>query len=194
MENPYDAPSTVSSLSDELRRPVGVTVLSILTGIMGLVLLAAFVVCLVNWRENNEFAINRRQAPSIFWFFTGLSVVMAFVTSIGMWRGRKWGWWICCCGLVLSVIQNVGLTVTANLSVGVPSLFTFASVDSLKYVVRAIVFAIALVYWLRTPVRKFFHVEKTSRIKAVALVAVCGIGFATIITVVLQSIFLYRTR
>jgi len=194
MESPYDAPSTVSSISDELRRPIGVTILSFLTGVLGLVLLAAFVVLIMNRHENNEWALKRGTAPSLFWLLTGLSVLMAFVASIGMWRGTKWGWWISCCGLVFFLIQNLGLAVTANLSDGAPSVTTFASVDSLKYVVRAIVFAIVLAYWLRTSVRKYFHVEKTSRIKAVALVTVCGIGITTIITVVLQSIFLFRTR
>jgi len=194
MENPYESPSTVSSVSDELRRPIGVAILSILTGILGLLLLAAFVVLVVNWRENNEFALNQRIAPSLFWLLIGQSVVMAFVASVGMWRGAKWGWWIACCGMVLFVINNVALAVMANLSDGAPSVSTFTSVDSLKYVVRGIVFAMVLAYWLRTRVRKYFRVEKTSRMKAVVLVTVYGIGITIIITVLLQFIFLYRTR
>jgi len=119
---------------------------------------------------------------------------MTFAASIGMWRGTKWGWWITCCGLVLLFLENVASAVLANMSHGAPSFSTFASVDSIKFLLRAVVFALVLAYWLRTRVRRYFRVEKTSRIKAIALAAVCGIGTTTIITVVLQAIFLYRTR
>ncbi len=194
MENPYATPLTTFSDGDELQRPIGVAIFSILTGILGLVLLAAFVVLLVNWEENNQFAINRRLAPSVFWLVTGVSPVIAFAASIGMWRGRKWGWWVACTGLVLFVIDNIGRAVMVNLSDGVPSILTFLSVDSLEFTVRGIIFTGILAHWLRTRVRRYFGVEKTSRIKAVALAALFGIGIPMIIMVVLQFIFLIRTR
>jgi len=56
MDNPYASPLGDPAMSDELRRPVGVAILSVLTGIVGLALLGGFVVLVVNWQENNEFA------------------------------------------------------------------------------------------------------------------------------------------
>jgi hypothetical protein len=47
---------------------------------------------------------------------------------------------------------------------------------------------------LGTRVRQYFGLEKTSRIKAVVLAALFGIGIPAIITIVLQAIFLFRTR
>jgi len=157
-------------------------------------LVAAFIVLLWNWQENNEIAIRHRQAPSIFWFMIVSSIVLSFVASVGMWRGRKWGWWIACSGLVLYVIQNVGSAIMANISDGAPSVATFLAVDSLKFVVRGSIFVGILAYWLRTRVRQYFHVERTGRIKAIVLAGVAGIGITLIITVVLQSIFLFRIR
>lgn len=194
MENPYDTPSAAPAIDGDLRRPVGVSILSALTAILGFVLVAAFVVLLWNWQENNEIAIRRRQAPSIFWFMIGSSIVLAFVASVGMWRGRKWGWWIACSGLVLYVIQNVGSVVMANVSDVAPSFATFLAMDSLKFVLRGMIFVGILTYWLRTNVRQYFHVERTGRIKAIILAGVAGIGITVIITVVLQSIFLLRMR
>jgi len=86
------------------------------------------------------------------------------------------------------------LWVVANLSGGAPSIATFLSVDSLKFMVRGIIFVGIPAYWLRTRVRQYFHVERTSRIKALTLSAVGGIGITVLITVVLQSIILFRTR
>ena len=193
MDNPYDAPSAVPFAAAELRRPLGVSILAVLTGVLGLILLAAFIVLLMNWRENNEFAINRRLAPSIFWFFTGLSVVLAFATSIGMWQGRKWGWWLACTGFVLFVIQNVGSVILVNLSSNASSIAAFLSVDSLKFLVRGIIFVGILAYWLRRSVQRYFDLEKIGRIKAVVLAAVSGIRITLVITVVLQTVFLFRT-
>ena len=194
MENPYGTPSPGSLLADDSRRPVGVSILSVLTAILGFVLLAAFVVLVVNWRENNEFALSRRMAPSIFWFFSGMSVIMTVVAATGMWRGRTWGWWIACCGLVLFVLQNLASTAMVNLSAGAPSVATFLSANSLKFLVRGTVFATVLAYWLRQRVRKYFHVEQTGPIKAIVLSAICGVGLTAAVTVVLQTVFLFRTR
>jgi len=194
MENPCDTPSSASLIDSELRRPVGVSILAVLTAILGFVLVAAFVVLLWNWQENNEIAIRRRQSPSIFWFFICSSIALAFVASVGMWRGRKWGWWIACSGLVLYVIQNISNAIMVNMSGGALSIATFLSLDSLKFLLRGIIFVGILTYWLRTRVRRYFHVENIGRVKALILSAVCGIGITIIITGVLQTIFLFRTR
>ncbi len=53
--------------------------------------------------------------------------------------------------------------------------------------------ALILAYWLRKRVRKYFHLEATSGIKAIALVAALFIGITATVTVVLQLTFLYRT-
>jgi hypothetical protein len=187
MDNPYEAPSPGSAIADLSRRPVGVSILSVLTGIMSLVLLILFVVLLVNWRENNEWALQRRMAPSILWFCTSTSVVLAFFAAIGMWRGHKWGWWITCSMLTLFVIGDFGRAATTTPSLGAPSFTVF-------FIVRGIILAAVLAYWLRTRVRKYFHVEQTSRIKAIVLSALCGIGITAMITVVLQGIFFFRSR
>lgn len=194
MENSYAAPSSDMASSTELRRPFGVAVLSVLTGILGLILLAAFVVCVLNWRENNEYFLRQRMAPSIFWFYVVTGVAMAFAASVGIWKGTKWGWWITCCGLVMFFLQNVVQAAIVNLSQGSPSMSIFVSLESLKYVVRGIIFAPILVYWLRTRVRRHFRVEKTGPIKAVVLVALCGIGGTFIVTLVLQFLFIYSMR
>jgi hypothetical protein len=74
MENPYAAPSTLLSPPDERRRPFGVTMLAVLTGIIGLIMLAAFVVLVIHWRENNQVALQQRMAPSVLWFAVGLCI------------------------------------------------------------------------------------------------------------------------
>jgi len=57
MDNPYQAPEEASSRSDEIdysRRPLGVSILSALAGMMGLGLAGLFVFFLIHWEENNE--------------------------------------------------------------------------------------------------------------------------------------------
>ena len=194
MEEPNDAQLSDAISFTEVRRPFGVALLSVLTGLLGLLLLVAFVVLVVNWRENNEYALQQRMAPSVFWTIAGSGVLLAFAASVGMWRGTKWGWWIACCGMVMNVLQYLGRIAIVNLSERRLSLSTFTSLQSMVFVVRGTVFALILAYWLRISVRRHFHVEKTSPIKAIVLAAVCGFGATTIVTVVLQFIFLLRTR
>jgi hypothetical protein len=61
-------------------------------------------------------------------------------------------------------------------------------------VLRALFFTAVLAYWLRTRVRKNFRVERTGKIKAIALAAAGGIGIITLITVVLFIILRYGPR
>jgi hypothetical protein len=194
MDNPYAAPMAEPPAADWSRRPVGVTVLSFLTALLGIALLAAFIVVLGNRREINEFVSNHHMAPSIFWFFSSTSVVITFGTAIGMWRARKWGWWIACCGFVLFIVNNIASTAMVNFAANEPSIQTFASVDSLKFVVRGTIAAAILAYWLSSRVRTYFHVERTGRIKAICLSAACGIGITTIVTIVLQTVLLMSSR
>jgi hypothetical protein len=194
MENPYEAPSVGPLVDDRLQRPMGVSILSVLTAILGLVLLAALITLAVDWEETKEFAAGRRIPPPLYWGVTGLAALLAFVAAVGMWRGCKWGWWIACSGFVFYVVQNFASAAMANLSGGAPSIETFMSVDSIKYVLRALFFTAVLAYWLRTRVRKYFRVEQTGRIKAIALAAAGGIGIITLITVVMFIILRYGPR
>jgi hypothetical protein len=132
MQNPYEAPSLGPLVDDGLQRPLGVSILSVLTAILGLVLLAALIALAVDWEETNEFAASRRIPPPLYWGGTALAVILAFLAAVGMWRGRKWGWWIACSCFVLYAVQNFASAAMANLSGGAPTLETFTSVDSLK--------------------------------------------------------------
>jgi hypothetical protein len=80
-DKPYETPSSVADAGDESRRPVGVAILSVLTGIIGLALLGALVVLVANWRENNEFCATQRIATSVFWLFSSSTAVIPLAAS-----------------------------------------------------------------------------------------------------------------
>jgi hypothetical protein len=194
MENPYAAPSADLSPPDERRRPFGVAILAVLSGVFGLVYLAAVIGMLMDWRSMNEFALRQRMAPSVLWFCCGVLLVAALAGSIGMWRGARWGWWIACGAMVMTCVQNAISVLIVNLSRGSPSVATLTSIDSIKYTLRGIIAALVLAYLLRNKVRRYYRLEQTSRIKAVMLAAVCGFGTMIIVISVLQLLFLFRTR
>src|SRR5262245_23005924 len=131
-KNPYDSPATVSH-ADDSRRPMGVAIPSFPTGIVGIVLIAAFVVLVVEWQGTSDIGVDHHMPPALFWLWGIVSPLLTLVTSVGMWRGTKWGWWFACFGFLSFVIQNIGNAVVANLSHGPPSFDTFASLDSLKF-------------------------------------------------------------
>ncbi|HUG67005.1 MAG TPA: hypothetical protein VMM76_04605 [Pirellulaceae bacterium] len=194
MDDPYQPPADAPVSADNTRRPFGVSTLAVLSGIFGLMLLGLFVFNLTNWRENNEHFLQRRMAPLIFWVLTGLTVALSLASSVGMWRGAKWSWWLACSVLVLYVLQNFGSAASIVISNGATALDMVSLLRSIRSVVLGVVFALLLRYWLGMRVRRYFQFEKAGGIKAVLGAGLGGIGIVLAITVVLQTIFMIRMR
>jgi len=148
MDNPYQPPADAPIFADDTRRPHGVSILAVVPGIFGPMLLGLYIFLLTNWRENNEHFLQRRLAPSIFWVLTGLMVVLTLASSVGMWRGAKWSWWIACSVLVLYVLQNFGTAASIVISNGATALDMVPLVRSIRSLVLGVVFALLLRYCL----------------------------------------------
>ncbi len=193
MNNPYQPPA--DCLVDVAAgRPRGVSILAILTGLLGLTLLGIFLFLLMNWRENNEYFLRQRMAPSVFWVLLGLMVVLSLASSIGMWRGAKWSWWIACSILVMYVVQNLGTAASIAISKGVTDFDTLSLIRLMRSLVLGAVFVLILRYWRSLPVRRYFQFEKAGGSVAILLSGLVGIGIVVAVTVVLQTLFLIRMR
>jgi hypothetical protein len=181
MDNPYQPPVEVPAAdTDVTRRPLGVSVLSVLTGILGLLLLALYIFLLINWRENNERMILEGMPPPLFWIMTGSTVVLALASAVGMWRGTKWSWWIMCSILVLYVVSDFGQALAIVVRAGVLELIPLAR--AIRSLVLGVSFALLLRYWLGLRVRRFFQFESAGGIKAILLSGLAGIGVILVIT------------
>lgn len=192
MDNPYQPPADAPvSDDDALGRPLGVSILAVLTGILGLFLLALYIFLLINMRENNEAFVQRGTPPSLFWVMTGLTVVLALTCSVGMWRGTKWTWWIMCTVIVLYVLSNFGQAAAIVVASGVRELELIPVARAIRSLVLSVVFALLLRYWLSRRVRRYFQFETAGGIKAILLSGLAGIGLIFVITLVL---FLLQMR
>jgi hypothetical protein len=183
MENPYQPPIDTPLLDvDPTRRPRGVSILAVLTGVVGLLLLALYIFLLSNWRENNERMSQDGMPPALFWTMTGLTVILSLALSVGIWRGAKWSWWIMCGVLVLYVISNVGQLVIVMISGGVFVLDLISTARAIRSLILAVVFALLLRYWLGRRVRLFFQFASAGGLKAILLSGLTGIGLIFLIT------------
>jgi hypothetical protein len=186
MDNPYQPPTDAPVRDDDvIGRPLGVSLLAVLTGILGLLLLALYVFLLINVRENNEFFLQRGMPPALFWVMTGLTVVLALACSVGTWRGAKWSWWIMCSVLVLYVVSNFGGAAAIVVAGGVRELELIPVARAIRSLVLSVAFALLLRYWLSRRVRRYFQFETAGGIKAILLSGLAGIGIIFVITLVL---------
>jgi hypothetical protein len=194
MDNPYEPPADVAHADDFTRRPLGVSILASLTGIFGTLMLGLYLFLLSNWQENNEGLLRQRIAPPLFWVMVGLTVALALASSVGMWCGRKWSWWIACSALVLYVLSNFGEAASIILAGGVFDLELAPVLRTVRSVVLSVLFALLLRYWLGLRVRRYFQFEQPGGIKAILLAGLSGIAIVVVITVVLLTIFMLRMR
>src|SRR5262245_50492533 len=98
--NPYQPPTGEVSMAEQSfedgqrRRPVGIAILAILYGI-GAIVLAVLLAFLLSPGAANDEWFAEKGLPRMW--FAGLFaafIALGLATSIGLWLGAKWAWWM----------------------------------------------------------------------------------------------------
>jgi hypothetical protein len=156
-------------------RPLGITILAILHLVGGAVLCAVTVPLLS--KLGTLQGVLRSAGSSVVLLAVSAIFLgaLGFSAGVGMWLGKKWGWWLGAFYYVYGVARNASALITViemsnELGRGAhgPGFYL------MKQAVRIIVHLFILNYLFKTNVLSYFELERLSRGKALSiLVSIC---------------------
>lgn len=159
-----------------VNRPVGITLLMVLHLVMGLVLVGIQAWALSNLEDLTQ-RLNAVGIPHLVVLAsTTIISVTALVSGVGMVMGARWGWWFAAFYYLYSILRNLGALATVH---GMAQQLESEGTDPAKfygkYLGRAAVSALILLYLYRASVLRYFRLESMNRLGAfLYLLGICG--------------------
>jgi hypothetical protein len=172
-------------------RPIGISILALLmfvggVGCAGLLIYGAFFVSWEERRAQIEQATAALGAPlSLIIGSVVFLSALAIEGGVGMWKGRKRGWWLGSFWYAFAICRNVNaLFFVSRLARTLPAEELTAMQGEIrqayiKFGMRLAVSSLLYLYFFKTNVREFFGLREASRWKAVLVqFAICAAIFA----------------
>jgi hypothetical protein len=157
-------------------RPAGVSLLAILIGLGGGALL---ITQLLVFNKLSEASSALGISTMLLQGGIGFLGLLGLAASVGMWLGKKWGWWLALFYFAYAVSRNVNVMISiASLTEqwGIPSQgigMTYA-----KYGIRVLWNGSLLFYLCRESATTFFGTTETKKWKVLLIVfALCAAIF-----------------
>ncbi len=149
-------------------RPIGVSILAILLIINGAVLLVAQLLAFSKLNEASSFI---GVSNVFFQGALGFLGVLGITAGIGMWRGKKVGWWLAIFYFAYEITRNVNAWFTIKVisdqfAVSGQSLNSYY----IKYGIRILWNVLILYFMCRENVTFFFNTTETKKWKALLIV------------------------
>lgn len=182
-DEPADAPVRLSSVApprlvldpadrpfvEEMRRPVGLTLLAVFLVLGGLGLFIIEILAI----ERVLNAVNAVGGSALSAAVQVLALSILYVIAgIQVWEGRKWGWILAMAALLHGIATSLqGLALAAVLDTA--TLQGGATLSAyLKFGLRALLHGGVMVYMFRASVLEFFAIPRESSFKYLGLIAV----------------------
>ena len=173
-----------------MKRPKGISILSILHLIGGVsgALLIAPVVAEFNQSPEASQIFNAMGIPPLSILINIILILtIALASGIGMWNGKKWGWYLGSFYYLYSVFRNAGALISIpRLCSQIPpqEMETLAHQPSYyyaKHATRVVVHFLLYLYFFKGNVRDFFAVSEQKKWKPVIIelgtcLAISGVG------------------
>ncbi len=150
--------------------PTGVAILAILHLVGGTLLFGAQ---LFLWFHSESLEDSLRFigiAPAALIVSVAFLSLLTVASGIGMWMGKKWGWWLASFYYVYGVFRNAAALATIHTladqlgdSVRGPGFY------AVKHSVRILVHLLLLAYLLKGNVLHYFGLETMSKVKAIGI-------------------------
>jgi hypothetical protein len=165
-------------------RPLGISILAVLHIVGGIIL---GVMQLVLLGKLNEIEAPLRSIgipPVLLVIGVGFLALLGTAAGVGMWTGKKWGWWLGAFYYVYSITRNATALVTvAELANEIASDGRGPGYYYVKHTGRIAVSLLILLYFFKENVLHFFGLEDISKSKAISLmigicVAISGLATA----------------
>jgi predicted small integral membrane protein len=158
-------------------RPVGISILSVLHfigGIGAIAMAAFFLVMLQKPQFAEKFSAIGIPVPLLVAAIVFLGV-LGLASSVGMWRGARWGWYLGSFYYAYSILLNVNALLSiGNLFRSFPpdehaNMTHSPSFQYTKFAVRLLISTLIYLYFFKDNVREYFGLHDSKRWIAVAI-------------------------
>lgn len=176
VDNPYDPPllNTPPIVQPPggrtANRPMGVSILSALLMLSGLMLLVAQITLFATLKGMEETLNSIGIPPYILLFGVIFLTALTIASGVGMWMGTKWGWWLGSFYYVYSVFRNG----SALLSIGMMTEQFEDTSRGVEYYMakhgsRAVFSFLLFLYFFKRNVLEYFGMEGLNKSKAIGI-------------------------
>lgn len=161
-------------------RPTGVTILSVLHLIGGVLLLIGQVMLLANLDRVSQGLDAVGIPPALLVMGVMLLAGIALASGIGMWIGTRWGWWCAVFYYVYSVARNANaFLMISDLADGLDGGSRGPGYYYAKCGGRVVIHLLLLMYFFKDNVLEYFETEDVHKGKAIGiLILVTAVVFA----------------
>ncbi|MEX0714521.1 MAG: hypothetical protein WD278_19450, partial [Pirellulales bacterium] len=141
----------------------------------GLVLFALQFVIVANFNAMAEAVRSIGIHPGLVIAGTMFLSLLATASAVGMWLGRKWGWWLAAFYYAYSVFRNASaVAMFASMSDEVEADGRDPAHYLVKHGVRVFVHLLLFFYFFKGNVLEFFGMQSVGKAKAISIiVAIC---------------------
>jgi len=178
---------------EEKKRPVGISILAVLNivgGVLGAIVGIFLVIQLGKNPEVQQGLAMIGLPPALLKVAYFLIFGLAIASGIGMWKGRKWGWYLGSFSYMYSIVRNANALVTLPLLMNSIPPEDLANMDRdpsyyyVKHGSRVIVSFLVYLYFFKGNVREFFSLTEQKKWKPIlAEIGIC-IGIAAVVSMI----------
>lgn len=155
------------------KRPIGITILSILhfTGGVGTIIFYFFFNNLLNQVSDELGFSSIVMIASIV--FLGL---LSIITAIGMWLGKRWGWWLAAFYYIYAMIRYGNHIITVLTAPDWMLVNVKVSYLVTKDIIRIIIHGLIFIYFFKNNVKDFFRLTNLSKKKVILILVGITVG------------------
>ena len=153
-----EIPTTSMKWKTPPSRPRNISILAILSFILGLIILGGNLT-----RISNTYGIAI--------FFSSLIFALLYLAAgIGMWLGKKWGWWAGTFSYMLMLYNNVETILLLSTPAKIYSIsVNKIAINKSEYISGAVVLFLLLLYFFSEDVLKYFELETMPKWRTILL-------------------------
>ena len=178
-----DNPSDIDEATR--KRPLGVSILAVLEVISAISLVAMQVA----WGDTlSTVSVETTGSAFAGYYSMAVYAISGMIAGVGMWLGKRWGWWAGTFGLMLGVLRNAKTLLAIP---GIVQQYGLTLDESLsayfKYGSRVVVQPLWFLYYFKGNVLGYFGLKDLSKAKTMALL-VFGVLLVFVLGTIIQLV------